>query len=247
MKKIISLILALLILGSQAVFAEEPLQSETLEPVLPFDLTTCTDDDLLALSEAVAAEMLARGLEATRETLQKGSSGEAVQALQARLIDLNYLSGSADGDYGNKTKSAIELFQTEAGLEVTGIADPETQKKLFAEDAPVAKVYLDLDFKAISRDPDSYTGKHYKFTGKVVQVLEEEMDNYTYVALRIATKGNYDNVVYVTHLRENGEARILEDDRVTVYASCLGLYTYETVIGGSVTLPNFLAESVTLN
>lgn len=40
---------------------------------------------------------------------------------------------------------------------------------------------------------------------------------------------------------------MLEDDRVTVYAECLGLYTYETVIGGSVTLPNFFAETVTLN
>ena len=145
------------------------------------------------------------------------------------------------------TKSAVELFQKEVGLAVTGIADTKTQEALFAEDAPVAKVYLALDFKAISRDPDSYEGKNYTFTGKVVQVLEEEMDNYTYVVMRIATKGNYDNVVYVTYLRENGEARILEDDRVTVYATCLGLYTYETVIGGSVTLPNFLAESVTLN
>ena len=122
-----------------------------------------------------------------------------------------------------------------------------TQEAIFAADAPVAEVYLDLDFKAMSRDPASYEGKNYKFTGKVLQVLEDEYGSYTYVAMRIATKGNYDNVVYVTYERSAGEARILEDDRITVYGTSEGLYTYETVIGGSVTLPKFQAESVTLN
>lgn len=235
MKKMLLILLTLLLLSTSFALAELP------------DLTTYTDEELTELANAIEAEQKSRGTDIEYETLQKGSSGDAVKSLQQRLIELNYLSGSADGSFGNMTKSAVELFQKEVGLAVTGIADTKTQEALFAEDAPVAKVYLALDFKAISRDPDSYEGKNYTFTGKVVQVLEEEMDNYTYVVMRIATKGNYDNVVYVTYLRENGEARILEDDRVTVYATCLGLYTYETVIGGSVTLPNFLAESVTLN
>lgn len=238
MKKCIAmaLILMVLTLGVQTALAAMP------------DLTVYTDEELAQLSEAVKEEQAARGTVVDeKQTLQKGSKGDDVKALQQRLIELNYLSGSADGDYGNKTQTAVELFQKEAGLTATGIADPETQERLFAEDAPVATVYLDLDFKAISRDPNSYEGKNYKFTGKVLQVLEETMENYTYVAMRIATRGNYDDVVYVTYLRDNGEARILEDDRVTVYAECQGLYTYETVMGGTVTLPNFLADTVTLN
>lgn len=234
MKKMFAMVLVLVLLGAQVVFAEIP------------DLTAYSDAELVELAEAVKAEQAARGTEAERQTLQKGSKGDDVKALQQRLIELNYLSGSADGDYGNKTKTAVELFQKEAGLDATGIADPATQEALFADDAPVATVYLDLDFKAISRDPNSYEGKNYKFTGKVVQVMEESMESYTYVVMRIATKGSYDDVVYVSYLRDNDEARILEDDRVTVYATCLGLYTYETVIGGSVTLPNFLAETVSV-
>ncbi|MDO4864913.1 MAG: peptidoglycan-binding domain-containing protein [Clostridia bacterium] len=50
------------------------------------------------------------------ETLQKGSKGEAVKRLQERLIELNYLTGSADGDFGNKTKEAVEKFQRAAGF-----------------------------------------------------------------------------------------------------------------------------------
>lgn len=247
MKKLVIWIMVMLIAGTTLALAEAPEVTATPAPTLITDLSIYTDEELLTLAELLELELETRGLGIEYETLQKGDNNENVVALQKRLIELNYLSGSADGDFGNKTKSAIELFQTDAGLSVTGIADHETQTLLYSDDAPIAKVYLDLDFKAISRDPDAYEGKNYKFSGKVVQVMEEELEDYTYVVMRIATVGNYDDVVYVSYLRENSESRILEDDRVTVYATCLGLYTYETVIGGSITLPNFLAESVTVN
>lgn len=241
MKRLFAMILVLVMLGASATLAETVDGSVDLP-----DLTVYSDEALEALAEAVKSEQDARGIEHERETLQKGDKGDEVIALQKRLIELNYLSGSADGDYGNKTKSAVELFQKEANLSATGIADTETQQALFAEDAPVAKVYLSLDFDAISRDPSSYKGKNYTFSGKVVQVMEQEALSSTYVVMRIATKGNYDDVVYVTYYRDSDEARILEDDRVTVYGTCEGLHAYETVLGSSVTLPKFSAESVSL-
>lgn len=243
MKKFLALFLVVLVLFTGVASAEKNFSF----------LNTYTDEELLAMQEALTAEINSRGqgsaLSAgitTYETLQKGSKGDRVVNLQTRLIELNYLDSRADGDYGNKTTEAVKLFQKTAGLDVTGVADKETQKALYAKDAPKAKVYLTLDFKGISRDPDSHNGNQYKFTGKVLQVLEEKMETYTYVCMRIATKGSYDDVVYVTYLRKNSEARILEDDRVTVYATCLGLYTYETVMGSSVTLPNFLADSISV-
>lgn len=241
MKRLFAMILVLLMLGASAALVETVDGSVDLP-----DLTAYSDAALEALAEAVKAEQESRGIEQGRETLQKGDKGDDVVALQKRLIELNYLSGSADGDYGNNTKSAVELFQKEAGLSATGIADAETQQALYAEDAPVAKVYLSLDFDAISRDPGSYKGKNYTFSGKVVQVMEQEALSSTYVVLRIATRGNYDDVVYVTYYRDSDEARILEDDRVIVYGTCEGLHTYETVLGSSVTLPKFSAESVSL-
>lgn len=233
MKKMLSLVLMLCLLCSAAWAMELP------------DLTEYTDEELLLLSEAVLAEQNSRGI--NYETLQQGSKGDQVKALQQRLIELSYLSGSADGDYGAKTKAAVELFQKSVGMTATGVADVETQIAVFAEDAPQAKVYLNLDFTAISRDPNSYTGKNYKFSGKVVQVMEESYDSYTLTAMRIATKGNYDNVVYVFYLRPENEARILEDDRVTVYAECQGLYSYTSTMGKEITLPQFMAESVSLS
>lgn len=65
--------------------------------------------------------------------LQKGSKGDEVIKLQNRLNELGYSVGRADGDFGNKTKTAIEQFQKDNGLEVTGIADAKTQELLFSD------------------------------------------------------------------------------------------------------------------
>ena len=72
-------------------------------------------------------------------SLQKGSHGEDVENLQLRLKELGYLKDAADGQFGSKTRSAVEQFQQAAGLKVTGIADEETQKALFASSAPYAQ------------------------------------------------------------------------------------------------------------
>lgn len=72
--------------------------------------------------------------------LEKGDKGEDVKSLQQRLVDLYWLQGSVDGDYGNKTKDAVERFQKAAGLLVTGIADGKTQAHLFSDDAPEAEM-----------------------------------------------------------------------------------------------------------
>lgn len=72
------------------------------------------------------------------QTLAKGAKGVTVINLQTRLTELGYMNSTIDGDYGNKTKTAVEKFQQKAGIKVTGIADVATQEALFAEDAPHA-------------------------------------------------------------------------------------------------------------
>jgi len=71
--------------------------------------------------------------------LSKGSEGAAVRQMQNRLAELGYLTGTVDGIFGNQTKTAIQLFQKNAGMTVTGIADADTQIALFSDDAPKKK------------------------------------------------------------------------------------------------------------
>lgn len=265
-KKIIVLFLVLLMTLPTMVFAQsldlsqmsdterlelldkilDTVSKDELNNALQKLLPAYSDDELIALKNLLESEIESRNLSAPLQTLQNGSSGDDVLKLQQRLISLGYLSGSADGAFGNKTAEAVKLFQQEVGLNATGIADPDTQAILFTDNAPAAKVYLELDFKALSRNPDNYIGKNYTFSGKVLQVMESSSSSGTQVDLRIATKGSYDDVVYVTYTRKDGESRILEDDRVTVRGSSLGLYTYTSTMGKEISLPLFLGESVTL-
>ena len=62
----------------------------------------------------------------TAVTLKKGSTGDAVKAMQRKLIALGYLSGGADGIFGPATKKAVTAFQTASGLVANGVADAFT-------------------------------------------------------------------------------------------------------------------------
>lgn len=63
-------------------------------------------------------------------TLRKGDSGDDVRQLQAMLNGIGYNCGTADGIYGSKTVDAVKRFQRDFGLNVDGVAGPETQKRL---------------------------------------------------------------------------------------------------------------------
>ena len=52
--------------------------------------------------------------------LEVGSSGANVTKVQNRLIQYLYMTGSADGKYGEKTRDAVLLFQKRNGLTVDG-------------------------------------------------------------------------------------------------------------------------------
>ena len=84
-------------------------------------------------SEYEAEDGSDRPQEYGQRMLRRGSVGEDVRALQEDLIALGYDVGryGADGDFGPDTEDAVEAFQLHHGLEVDGIAGPETYGALF--------------------------------------------------------------------------------------------------------------------
>ncbi len=71
----------------------------------------------------------------TAVTLKKGSTGDAVAALQTRLIELGYLYGKADGVYGTATARAVAAFQAANKLSKDGVAGSRTLAKLYSNSA----------------------------------------------------------------------------------------------------------------
>ena len=63
--------------------------------------------------------------------LRLGSKNRYVKFLQQDLINLGYLSGTADGKYGSVTRTAVRDFQTAQGLSVDGICGPITKNALY--------------------------------------------------------------------------------------------------------------------
>ena len=106
---------------------------------------TPTPDPAQSTPIPTAAPTSAPTSEAAR-TLKKGSTGADVKKLQQALIDLGYLSDTADGTFGAKTQDAVTLFQAINGLDADGLAGAKTQALLFSGTALSADQAPPTDF-----------------------------------------------------------------------------------------------------
>ena len=186
--------------------------------------------------------------DATWPPLSSGMKGDAVREMQQRLIDLGHLTGRADGSYGARTAAAVKAFQQSAGLKPTGEADAETLRALFMT-SPVRVDYQKFNYDMATEEPENYAGMPVTLAGSVLQVLmsDEDADSRgVYTALRVATKGEYDRVVYVALFRPAAAEPIGEGDRVRVTGMASGLYTYTTETGDEIALPRVEGEDIQL-
>ena len=75
------------------------------------------------------------------QVLEDGSSGETVSVLSKRLCDLGYLQ-EISSEYDETVAQAVSDFQTANDLDVTGVADIDTQKKMNASDAVTREQFM---------------------------------------------------------------------------------------------------------
>lgn len=62
--------------------------------------------------------------------LEVGSKGSDVTKIQKKLIQFGYMTGEADGRYGEKTRDAVEWFQRRNGLTADGKVGAKTAAAL---------------------------------------------------------------------------------------------------------------------
>lgn len=164
--------------------------------------------------------------------------------LGAVLLVLIIIGSIAGG--GDEDTSSTEATETEATYEEETTTTEETTTEPTTE-AVVDEFTKEEDYDSVSydklaRNPDDYEGSLVKGSGNVLQVL----DGDTEVDMRVGTSSDgYDDVVYLIYDPSIVDSRILEDDQVTYYGRSLGLYTYESTMGGEITIPLIQVHKIT--
>ena len=120
------------------------------------------------------------------ETLELGSQGNAVKALQKRLRELGYLKDSADGSYGANTVAAVTAFQIANGLKADGKAGTQTLNAIYSSEtakgtatpAPQATIKPDAGSSTITTT--GYTTLRSGDESTAVKTLQQTLKNYGY-------------------------------------------------------------------
>ena len=114
----------------------------------------------------------------------------------------------------------------------------KVKKTATEEKAEFKKSCKEIAYKKIARNPDNYIAKKIKISGKVIQVMEDNDD----LTLRVATKDGHDDVFLVAYTYSDNDSKVLEDDSITIWGYCQGTVTYESTLGGNITIPAMSAK-----
>lgn len=119
------------------VFGDMPVAMDQLQEgvAIALGINGEIDEDILAYANGQRPFLL------YRQTVRNGDSGNEVMRVQKRLKYLKYVY-AADGAFGNVTELALKYFQRKNGLPETGVADEQTQLKLFSADPLPAEEYV---------------------------------------------------------------------------------------------------------
>ena len=176
-----------------------------------------------------------------------------IRMTQEALNAAGFDCGTPDGVAGGNTSKAITEYQTAKGLTVNGLVTDEVLKSLdivekvqkAVENEEKKNEYQSgYTYDQLARNPDTHKGTLLKMSGKVLQA-QSIGDGMSYA--RIALNSDYNTVLFVTYEDDVLGYRLLEDDRITVYGTSMGVYSYEAVSGATITIPWINADMIDMN
>lgn len=164
-------------------------------------------------------------------------SSAKLENTEAELESVKAELASGQTEY-SEYKEEMEPFEEyslkdiEQAKKIREKEEKEKQKQL--EEEKKKGYNTGITYSQLARNPEKYEGKKIKFRGKVVQLIEGDGDE---IQIRLAVDGNYDTILYCGYNKDIVSSRVLEDDYITIYGVSRGTITYESTMGGQITIP----------
>ena len=189
-------------------------------------------------AEASELEAQIETLESEIEELESGAAAQLV----------NIKNAYEDGDWQTVIDLADALHEAyngsdedEEAQELAQKAQDQLDEEAEAQAEEEAKGYeTGITYEDLARYPDEYEGQKVKFTGTVVQVVEGSST----ISIRMAVDDDYDCMIYGQFDEDILEARLLEDDTITIYGTSAGTVSYESVLGSTITIPGIVIDKI---
>ncbi len=140
-------------------------------------------------------------------------------------------------------KAAAEKAAAEKAAAEKAATEKAAAEKAAKEEEERIGYETGITYDQLARTPDDFVGKKAKFTGEVVQVMEGDGETQ----LRIAVNDNYDTILFVAYQSDIINSRVLENDNVTVRGVSAGLLTYESTMGGEISIPSMMVDKIDIN
>lgn len=177
---------------------------------------------------------------------QKGTRNETVQEIQTMLIQLGYLSGKADGDFGNKTKDAVESFQKAHNISIDGIVTESVYitilneynnlPKDIRESAPDNEQSISISAKKLNDAfQDNEVSANQQYKDQIIDVngkLESVKKTFGTVYVRLAAD-DYGIFTVACAMRKDQEQSVgalKKGQNVTIRGKCTGLSIIEVYL-----------------
>lgn len=139
----------------------------------------------------------------------------------------------------DKEKKEAELKAEREKKEAEEKARKEAEEKAKKEEE--AKGYdTGITYDELARNPDKNKGKKVTFTGTVIQVIRGDGEDQ----FRVQVKDDYKKIIFVTYITKDGENKILENDKVIIRGISIGEITYDSTMGGKISIPGIEAHSI---
>ena len=97
-----------------------------------------------------------------------------------------------------------------------------------------------ITYNQLARTPDDFFADKVKFRGKVIQVIEGVDE----IQIRLAVGSNYDTILLGSYKPDIVSSRVLEDDVITIYGESIGLITYQSTRGASISIPGVAIQKI---